>query len=73
MKSETFADILKLSVEERIRLAEEIWESIAAFPEAIELTPAQCEELDRRLEAYRANPDAGSTWDEVRKRVSGPE
>ena len=63
------ADVLDLPVAERIRLVAEIWESIAEFPEDIELTEATRELLRRRLEAHRANPDAGSPWQEVRSRI----
>ncbi len=51
------SEILKLSVAERIQLAGDIWDSIAAEPEALPLTPAQRDELRRRSAAYRANPD----------------
>ncbi len=47
------ADVLKLPMSERIRLVETIWDSIAEFPEAIELSDAQRAELDRRMEVYR--------------------
>lgn len=63
------SEILKLSVSERIRLVEEIWDSVSEMPEAVPLTDAQCAELDRRLEAFRRNPRAGSPWEEVRKRI----
>jgi len=43
-------DIANLSAEERLRLLEELWESLSATPEAIPLTNAQREELDRRLD-----------------------
>lgn len=51
------SEILKLSVAERIQLAEDIWDSIAAELEALPLTPAQRDELRRRSAAYRENPD----------------
>ena len=43
-------DITNLSAEERLRLLEELWDSLSATPEAIPLTNAQREELDRRLD-----------------------
>ena len=61
------AEILRLSVDERIQLAQDIWDSIAAVPEAISLTDAQRAELDRRLAAYEENPDEGIPWEEFRK------
>lgn len=54
------AEILQLSVDERIKLATEIWDSIAAVPEAVTLSDSQREELDRRLVAYEKNPDEGT-------------
>lgn len=63
------ADILKLSVSERILLVEDIWDSIAEAPEAIALSKAQELELDSRLDAYHRNPTEGSPWAMVRDRV----
>jgi putative addiction module component (TIGR02574 family) len=65
----TAADVLDLPITERIQLVAEIWESIAACPEEIELTEATRELLRKRLAAHRANPNAGSPWEEVRKRI----
>lgn len=38
--STQLSEILRLSIAERIQLAEDIWDSITAFPEAIHLTDA---------------------------------
>ena len=62
-------DILELSVAERIQMVEDIRDSIAAVPEAVPLSEELKQELDRRLEAYRLNPDAGSPWIAVRERL----
>lgn len=63
------ADILGLSVPERIQLVEDIWDSIAEVPEAIPLTEEEKAELDRRLDAYHAKPNEGSPWGMVRERI----
>lgn len=63
----SLADILKLTVSERIQLAEDIWDSIAALPESVELTDAQRDELDRRLAAFHQTPHAAVPWAEVKK------
>jgi len=63
------AEILKLSISERILLVEDIWDSIAEAPEEIALTQAQEQELDARLDAYHRNPTEGSPWAMVRERV----
>ena len=48
--------IKDLSIEERIALVEEIWESIAVGEEMPELTDEQKAELDRPLESYARIP-----------------
>ena len=67
--STQLTDILQMSVAERIQLAEDIWDSIAAVPEALPLTDAERQELDRRLELYAQNPDEGIPWDELKDRL----
>jgi len=63
-------DLTKLSSDERLRLIEEIWESLAPSPKAIPLTAAQREELDRRLdELAGAEEDEGIPWDEVARQL----
>ena len=63
------ADILELSVAERIQIVEDIWDSIAAVPDAVSLSEDNKTELNRRLEAYHLNPNAGSPWIDVRARI----
>lgn len=63
------ADVMTLSVPERIQLVADIWDSIAEAPEAVPLTDAQKAELDRRLDAYQRDPEKGSPWTVVRDRV----
>ena len=55
----------KLSVEDRIRLVQEIWDSIAADVEQSPLSEAQRLEVDRRLAAHSASPQAGTSWEQV--------
>ena len=55
----------RLSVGERIALVEEIWDSIAADAERSPLTEEQKQEVDRRLAAHRANPQAAIPWEQV--------
>ena len=59
----------QLSVAERILLVEEIWDGIAEEINASELAQAQKDELDRRLAAMESNPQAGSSWEEVKARL----
>ncbi len=55
----------KLSIEQRLRLVEELWDSIAADQHAVPLTDEQRTELDRRLDAYEADRQPGRPADEV--------
>jgi putative addiction module component (TIGR02574 family) len=65
----TGLDFRSMSIPERILLVEEIWDSIAAEQESIEVTQAQKDELDRRIAASEAAPHEGSTWEEVKARL----
>lgn len=62
-------DIAKLSAEERLRLLEDVWESLSATPAAIPLTDAQREELDRRLNDLDRDGPVGIPWEEVLRRI----
>jgi len=69
MKQITATDTLILSIPERIQLVEDIWDTIANEPDAIELSEEEKRIIDERLEAYHRNPEAGSPWEDVYKRI----
>ena len=69
MNNISIADILELPVQERIHLVELIWDSVAAVPDAVEISPALKVELEVRLAEFEANPEAGYSWDEVKSRL----
>ena len=71
MKKITATDTIELSIPERIQLVEDIWDTIATEAEAIELTEDEKRIIDERLEAYHRNPDLGSPWEDVYKRLVG--
>ena len=54
-----------LPLDERLRLLEDIWDSIAADQKALPLTDAQKSELDRRLDAYEADRNPGRPAKEI--------
>ena len=64
-------DIASLSSEERLRLLDELWESLSRTPEAIPLTSAQREELDRRLDDLDREGPIGIPWEDVLCRIRG--
>lgn len=65
----TFNDALNvirsLSKEDRLRLADIILDEDAP-PNDDQLTSTQRAELERRLAVHRADPTAGTSWEEVR-------
>lgn len=61
--------IHQLSISERIQLAEDIWDSIAANQQSVDLTDLQRIVLQERLEDCAANPESGESWEKVHKRI----
>jgi putative addiction module component (TIGR02574 family) len=59
----------RLSVEDRIALAQEIWDSVAQEVELGLLPAAQRQELERRLADSMARPEAVVPWEEVKARA----
>ena len=51
-------------------MIEDIWNSIADAPEALELSDEDKKLIDARLEARRRNPNTGSPWEEVYARIT---
>lgn len=69
----TITSLRDLSVEQRLHLVEELWDSIASDQGALPLTDRQREELDRRLDAYALDGNPGRSADvvlaDIRKRL----
>ena len=53
------SDFQRLSIPERIALAQALWDSIAADQGALPMTADQKTELDRRLNAYAVDKNRG--------------
>lgn len=69
MMNRPLDELLKLSVPERIQLAEDLWDSIANDPDALPLTDAQRTEVERRLAERDCDPESSVSWDETRARL----
>jgi putative addiction module component (TIGR02574 family) len=69
MKKITVNDTLELSIPERIQLVEDIWDTIALESDSVALTENEKKIIDKRLKAYRKNPNVGSSWEQVYKRI----
>ena len=68
--SDALVELFKLSPAERIQLAEDLWDSVAADPQTHPpLTEAQCREIERRLADHARDPSTSVSWEEVRARL----
>jgi putative addiction module component (TIGR02574 family) len=60
-----------LSPEEKLRLLEEVWDSLAADPAKVPLTDWQRRELDRRLDELDREGPTGIPWERVLSEIEG--
>ena len=66
---ERHPELRRLSPSEKLALVSELWDDLAAHPEAVPVAPEQIAELDRRMEAYRQDPTQVTTWEAVKARI----
>jgi putative addiction module component (TIGR02574 family) len=59
----------RLNAEDRLALAEAIWESVAREIEKAPISEAQRQELERRLADSLARPDAVTPWEFIKARA----
>ena len=69
MSKPKMSEILELSVEERILLVQDIWDSIAELPQSLELTEEQKTEIDRRIANLDRDLDSAISWEQLKARV----
>ncbi len=73
MTQSTFAgDLKSLPVSDRLKLIEDLWDSLdAEASEALPLPDWHREEIDNRLDAIESGASVGVPWSEVRQRTLG--
>jgi putative addiction module component (TIGR02574 family) len=59
----------RLEPEERLALADALWESVSHEMQAAEITPLQRLELERRLADSIDRPEAVTPWEEIKARA----
>lgn len=59
----------RLSVAERVQLAQDIWDTLEPTAEDLPLTEEQKEILDRRLAEHEADPASAIPWESVKTRL----
>ncbi|MGD9966814.1 MAG: addiction module protein [Hyphomonadaceae bacterium] len=57
-------EIDSMTVQERLALIEQLWDSLS--DQAVPLTEAQRQELERRLETFDQEKSKAVTWDEIK-------
>ena len=67
--AEALSAINAMSIDDRIRLAEAIWEGIEVEEQVPKLTEAEKQELDRRLAEDEASPDDVVAWEDVNAEI----
>ena len=65
------AEISRLSPSEKLQLVEELWDTLAANPDQLAIPAWHAKLLAEDQELYRANPTEGSSWSEVKSRITG--
>ena len=58
-----------LPVEARLKLVEDLWDSIAANPNQVPVTEAQKRELDKRLDKFELDGELGDPADIVLEKI----
>ncbi len=58
-----------LTVAERIQLVQDLWDSIAAHPEEIPVTPEELGWLDERLASYERDSSQGVPWETLKAKL----
>ena len=54
-----------------VEIVQDIWDTVATAPDDLSLSESQREELERRSQAYRQNPQPVSSWQEVSQHIRG--
>jgi putative addiction module component (TIGR02574 family) len=65
--SQRFPELFALPVEQRQRLAEELWDSIEADADTLPVPEWQIEELKRRAARFAAGDQQTYTWEQVKQ------
>ena len=63
-------EVRKLSPVEKMRLASELWDDVAAQAAALPVPPSHQSILDARLDAHVADPSSALTLEEFRRQLS---
>ena len=69
MIKDKIPELQKLSTADKFALAVELWDELSTSSEEIPVTEEQLNELDRRFEQYRRDPNKVITWEEAKAKI----
>lgn len=58
-----------LTTNEKVVLAQQLWDSVVANEDSLEVSASQKAELDRRVSGFASDGNTGNTWDSVKSRI----
>lgn len=61
--------IFNLSPAEKLQLVEDLWDDLAATPDALPIPPWQLDEVARRQANLQRHPSSGLSWEEIKART----
>ncbi len=61
--------VFDLSPAEKLQLMQDLWDDLAATPEAVPVHDSQKQELARRRANLVQHPASGLDWEDVKRRV----
>lgn len=64
-------ELVKLSADERLELIEKLWDSLDVEEDALPTPGWHRSEIDRRLDGLDSGKSLGSSWEDVRRRITG--
>lgn len=65
------SELQKLPIHERLQLVEDLWDSIALEDSDLAVPQWHKDELDRRAEKFKANPESGIPWETAKDIIRG--
>jgi putative addiction module component (TIGR02574 family) len=68
---ERFPEVERLSSEEKLQLATELWNEIEGHPSDVPVDQEILDELRRRMEHFKSHPEQCTTWEKVRDKLLG--
>jgi putative addiction module component (TIGR02574 family) len=69
MIADKIPELKALSLDEKLILAGELWDEVAAHPDALPPRADHIKLLQERLEHYRQHPEDVTAWEDVKARI----